>query len=281
MLHAAHILCLGTSTATWTQAVHLARCLEATLHVVPALPSERPASTPTKGAPISVEAATVPTRLVRARTDSVPAVLRYVSDADIDLVVADASPDRGPVAPLTTDRLQALARRLARPLFGVEHQDSPDAVQHLFVPTDLSDRALWAFRHAVALARLYDATIDVLHVMESLPYVALTPTDRLSLGTQPLSERRGRRRLRAFLADGEAPNVQVRSHIMHGDAADQIIRFVDRADMDLTVLSAHGRNAREDPIGAVGARVLRRTACSLFLLRGAGPSLLSPSDEGA
>lgn len=282
MLHAAHILCLGSPrSAVGTQAAHLARRLGATLHVMPPPPSDPSATEPRGMAPVSVEGTEVPTCIVETQPDSVSGVLQYVTDADIDLVVADTPLDRGPVPPLATDASRALARRLDCPIFVVEQQGAPDAIRRLLVPTDLSARALRAFRHAVALARLYDATIDVLHVVESLPYVALTPTDRLSLGATTLSERRGRRRLRAFLQEGEAADIPVRSHITHGDAADQISRFADQADVDLMVLSAHGRDEAEGPFGAVGTRVLGRVTCPLFLLRASGPSLLAPPDEAA
>ena len=281
MLHAAHILCLGSSTsAAGTQAAQLARCTGATLHVMP-LPSGRAAAGPTGSDPGSGAEAAVPAHVVETQPRSVTAVLQYVGDADIDLVVADTPLDRGPVPPLATDLTRALTRRLDRPVFIVERQDDPDAIQRLLVPTDLSVPALRAFRHAVALARLYDAAIDVLHVIESVPYVALTPTDRLSLGATTLSERRGRRRLRAFLQEGEAAGVQVQPHIMRGAAADQISRFANQGDVDLMVLSAHGSDAEEGPLGPVGTRVLGRVTRPLFLVRASGPSLLGPPDDAA
>ncbi|WP_263785111.1 universal stress protein [Salinibacter grassmerensis] len=282
MLHAAHILCLGSPTsAVGTQAAHLARRLGATLHIM-SPPSSDPAATgATRATPASVKEAAIPKRIVETQPSSVAAVLQYACDQDIDLVVADTPRDRGPVPPFATDVSQALTRRLDCPVFVVERQGDPDAIQRLLVPTDLSDCALRAFRYAVALARLYDATIDALHVIESLPYVALTPTDRLSLGATTLSERRGRRRLRAFLQEGEAADVQVQPHITHGDAADQISRFADQADVDLMVLSAHGNDDEVGPFGPVGTRVLGRVACPLFLLRASGPSLLTPPDEVA
>ncbi len=289
MLHAAHILCLGSSTsAVGTQAAYLARHVGATLHVMPPPTSGRASEADNELATLEPtgtrvsEGEAVPTCIVETRPSSVAAVLRYVSDADIDLVVADTPPDRGPVPPLATDVSQALTRRLHCPVFVVEQRADPDTIQRLLVPTDLSDRALQAFRHAVALARLYDAEIDVLHVIESLPYVALTPTDRLSLGSTTLSERRWRRRLRTFVQEGEAADVRVRRHITYGDAADQISRFADRADVDLMVLAARGTGeGAEVPFGAVGKRVLGRITCPSFLVRTSEASLLSPPNDAA
>jgi len=202
------------------------------------------------------------------------AVLQYVADANIELVVADTSPDQDPVPPLATDVSRVLTEQLACPVFIVEHVEDPSAIHDILVPTDLSNHALRAFKHAVALARLYDASVHVLHVVESLPYVALTPMDRLSLGTTPLSVHRGRRRLQSFLEEGEDGDVHAQAHLAYGDAAEQVAHFADQDEVDLMVLSPHGNGNQSDtPLGQVAERVLSRVTCPLFLLRAFGPSL--------
>ncbi len=68
---------------------------------------------------------------------------------------------------------------------------------------------------------------------------------------------------------------------MRGAAADQISRFANQGDVDLMVLSAHGSDAEEGPLGPVGTRVLGRVTRPLFLVRASGPSLLGPPDDAA
>lgn len=292
MLHATDILCLGPpESAIGAQAICLARHLGATLHVMPVPASERGGATAEPGASgfrwedvSAARDAPVPTRVVESCPDSVATVLGYVADASIDLVVIDTPPDRGPVPPLAAEVSHALIRRLDCPVFVVEQQDDPDAIRRILVPTDFSDYALQAFRHAVALARLYEASVDVLHVVDSLPYVALTPTDRLSLGTRPLSEHRGRRRLRAFLQEAEeATDVTIRPQIAYGDAAEQIIHWAGQDDVDLMVLSTQGRGgAPGAALGTVGERVLGRVTCPTLLLRTVEASRqVSPSNASS
>lgn len=295
MLHAAHILCLGSpASAAGTQATGLARHLGATLHVMPIPDPGRETTTARCDAPTpswtcsqAAEDTPVPTRIVEPCPQSVTTVLRYVADADIDLVVTDTPPDRGAIPPLAAEVSRALIHRLDRPVFVVEQQGDPDAIQRILVPTDFSDLALQAVRHAVVLARLYEASIDVLHVIDSLPYVALTPTDRLSLGARPLSEHRGRRRLRAFLQEAEAADVTIRPRIAYGDAAEQIIHLAGQDDVDLMVLATHGRGEHsETALGTVGERVLGRVTCPTLLLRTVGASRPVPpahpsSDDAA
>lgn len=292
MLHVADILCLVSPTsAALSQAAHLARHLGATLHVVPQPLSEtEPGTTDplddlwTEDLPVDVEVLDeIAIERPQPPPDSPAAILTYVANSDIDLVVADTPPDRGVVPPLATDAIQPLIRQLDCPVFVVGHVERPTAVHDIFVPTDLSEPALRAFKHAVALARLYEAAVHVLYVVDSLPYVALTPTDRLSLGPTTLPEHRGRRQLRTFLEEGDTADVSIHSHLVYGDTTDQVLRFIEREDVDLTVLSSHGAESRSHgSLGPVAERVLGRVTCPLFLCRAFGMSLLSsPSNSDA
>jgi nucleotide-binding universal stress UspA family protein len=215
-----------------------------------------------------------------ALPNSMDAVRQYVADTNIDLVITDVPPGRRPVPPLAAEATRALLEQLDCPVFVVGQLGDPSEVHNLLVPTDLSDPARHAFRHAVSLARLYDAAVHVLHVVESIPYVALTPTDRLSLGPNPLAEHRGRRRLQAFLREGEAAEVPVHAHLAYGDAAEQVCRFPTQTEVDLLVLASHGQgNHWAAPLGQVAERVLDRAAYPLFLVRAHGTSLLATSPD--
>jgi len=286
MLQVAHILSLvGSQSAAQAHARSLARRLDATLHVVPhPLLAESIEDRDTLRAGIAESPPDASQqeylRIPESLPKSMAAVRQYVADANIDLVVTDTPTDRRPVPPLAAEATGALLEQLDCLVFIAGHLEDPSEVNDLLLPTDLSDPARCAFKHAVSLARLYDAAVHVLHVVESMPYVALTPTDRLSLGPNPLVEHRGRRRLRAFLREGEAADVPVHAHLAYGDPAEHVCRFPSQNDVDLLVLASHGKGHQSDaPLGQVAERVLDRTTCPLFLVRAVGASLLveSPS----
>jgi nucleotide-binding universal stress UspA family protein len=285
MLQVADILCLvSPASAALAEAAHLARHLGATLHVVPQPLSESESDSAdplrhlwTEDLPVDVE---VLNKIVVERPnlspDSPAAVLTYVEKSDIELVVADTPSGRGPVPPLAAETTRPLIKHLDCPVFVVGDVERPTAMHDIFVPTDLSESALRAFKHAIALAHLYGAAVHVLHVIDSLPYVALTPTDRLSLGPTTLSQHRGQRQLRAFLREGDTADVPVHAHLAYGNATDQVLRFIEQEDIDLMVLSSHGNEPQpHGPLGPVAERVLGRATCPLFLCRAFGRSLLA------
>ena len=219
-----------------------------------------------------------------APVSSADAALRHIADANVDLIVADTPADRGAIPVLASDPIATITRRADVPLFVVEHRPIQTPVRRILVPTDFSEHARDAFAHAKALARLYNASLDVLHVLERPQYVALNTTDMLAMSDATLTERKARRRTETFAAslDGEA--VPTRVHVRHGDAADCIGHFVDETPIDLVVLSTHGVIGRPThPLGSVVEKVLRRMAHPVFLTRAFGASVVGtlPSASGS
>jgi nucleotide-binding universal stress UspA family protein len=273
------LLCLvseaSTSSAALQQALYLACALDAPLWVgsaegVPraalntllaALPAGGPHA-PTVAAPLTGPSVGLET------------LQQYVTTHDVDLVVTDTPADRGPVPALAAASTRTLVEHLDCSLFVVEHATPCPTLDRILVPTDLSDASRTALAWAARLAAACDATIDLLHVLEATPYVALTRMDRLSMTPDSFPERRARRQLSAFLGEGPALDVPLESHLAYGDPADQIGRFLRRHAPGLTVLAAHGSGAGrapDAPVGPVADRVLRGVTTPLFLVRPARP----------
>lgn len=205
-------------------------------------------------------------------------LLNYARTHDIDLIVADTPEDRGPIPAMASPSIGTLAVDAEIPLFVVEHCADAANFRRILVPTDFSDHARLALQHAKALADLYDASIDVLHVMERPQYVALNATDMLSLSDATLAERNAKRRLDDLLANTIGQDVPVRTHVLHGDAADQICHFVNAHPIDLVVLSTHGViSGATHRLGNVADKVLRRVTVPIFLTRAFGRSLVPES----
>jgi len=199
---------------------------------------------------------------------ALPEALRASADElDADLVVTASPADRGPIPPLADPRTQALLKGLSCSVL-VTGETTPTATRHLLLPTDLADATRPVLDCATTLAPLYHASIDLLHVIETAPYVALTPVDRLSLSGPSFPERRARRRLNALMEEAADAPVSLEPHVAYGDPVDQISRFVNRHDVDLMVLPARGgRTPPSTSLGSVADRVLRRVTCPVLLAR--------------
>lgn len=269
------ILCLvsmePSASAALRHAVYLACVLGAELHAVPleeTVPDGLREAACEAAPPGCPDALDLHVETPVPSAEALPETLRAQADElDADLVVTAPPADRGPIPPLADPHTQALLTGLSCSVL-VTGENAPTAPRHLLLPTDLSDTARPALDCATTLAPLYEASIDLLHVIETAPYVALTPVDRLSLSGPSFPERRARRRLNALLEEGADAPVPIESHVAYGDPVDQISRFVNRHDVDLMVLPAQGERTPPSPsLGSVVDRVLRRVACPVFLAR--------------
>lgn len=275
MLQARHLLCLvseGPSSTALRQAGSLACSLGASLHVVPIgdVPPSSLEETLYEPMPPdcrnSVDVYFAPG--LRHEPDLVEALRRYAEEHRIDLVVTDTPSDRGPVPPLAASTTQSIIEGLDCSVFVVERQADLPSLEHILIPTDLSAATHPALQYATAIAEAYDGAIDLLHVIEGVPYVALTPVDRLSLSDTSFPERRARRRLASVLDTLPDIDVSIASHFAYGDPSDQIGRFVNEHSVDLMVLpSPAGRTDARPPLGPVADRVLRRVTCPILLVR--------------
>lgn len=280
-----HLLCLITeatpSSAALQQATALANAFGARLDV------GRVEGVPPQAVDTALRAAeglvADPPGITRWGTHGGPdgsmdALADYVEETNVDLIVTDTPADRGPIPLLAAPSLRPLVRRLTCSLLVVEQQTPLPAPERILVPTGLSPLTHTALEYALTLADPAHTTIDLLHVLQTVPYVALTRMDRLALSPMSFPERRARHQLNAFL---DAPNlsVPVETHVEYGDPADQIGRFLHHRPADLMMLAAHDTDA-SPPLGPVADRVLRRGTCPLLLLR-PPPNRQSPRSTAA
>lgn len=74
--------------------------------------------------------------------------------------------------------------------------------------------------------------------------------------------------LKEVTANVTRPGMRVRTHVMDGDEAGAIIGLTEAEDLDLVVMTSHGRSgARRKLLGSVTERVLHHASCPVFVVR--------------
>ena len=145
------------------------------------------------------------------------------------------------------------------------------ALKKILVPTDFGEAADAALTYARALARNFDATIDVLHVSEDVSarmfageiYVGVPPT------LQKDVEDAARRELDQRLIDNDPKPLPVRPVVVTSNApAMTIVQYAKDADVDLIVMGTHGRGPVAHMLmGSVAERVVRLAGCPVLVVR--------------
>lgn len=154
------------------------------------------------------------------------------------------------------------------------------ALKKILVPTDFGEAADAALTYARALARTFDASVDVLHVAEDVSarmfageiYVGVPPT------LQQDVENAARRELDKRLIDNDPKPLPVRPVVVTSNApAMTIVQYAKDMDIDLIVMGTHGRGPLAHMLmGSVAERVVRLAGCPVLVVRQPGHDFVRP-----
>ena len=144
-------------------------------------------------------------------------------------------------------------------------------VRRILLPTDFSGCANYALPYAAAIARAVDATVICVNVVEPIvPAVGYTgmgeamPIAEMSEQMEDSAERE----LPDVMRCEDLRGLKVEEVIGHGDAAAEIVRVADEQEVDLIVISSHGRTGLGRIIfGSTAEAVVRHARCPVLVVK--------------
>ncbi len=130
-------------------------------------------------------------------------------------------------------------------------------LRHILVPLDGSSLAAAAFPYAVALARVGDARISLLAVVDPLPADGSRPSAAALEGVErQVTESTAY--LESVATTVRTPDLSVATVIRHGNPASAILAYAEEAGCGLVVMGTHGRTGlARARAGSVAQHVLR------------------------
>jgi len=147
-------------------------------------------------------------------------------------------------------------------------------IRSILLPTDFSGCAETAVPYAASLARLMKARLVCLHVVETIVppvgYAAVAePLPVVDIGGQ--LEESATRELPKLGARAECAGLDVEEVLVHGDAASEIVRVARERDIDLIVISSHGRTGWGRMLfGSTAESVVRHAHCPVLVVKPKG-----------
>lgn len=145
----------------------------------------------------------------------------------------------------------------------------PANVKKILFPTDFSDMANGALPAAVSFAKLYGATLHIVHVVENIFdisgfYVPHLPADEMYENMKEYAEKELQNSLSERITDA----VETATCILAGSPADQIVEYANNNEIDIIVIASHGRSGLEHLFfGSVTEKVLRKCKCSILVVK--------------
>lgn len=162
--------------------------------------------------------------------------------------------------------------------------------QVILHPTDFSENSRPAFEMACVLARDFDATLLILHVMMSsvAPLMNAPPPDPSRPADSQVSAR-------FPWPKPSDPSIRVQHRVAEGDPAEEILRLSNTLGCKMIVMGTHGASGLARLLtGSVAEEVLREAGCPVLVIkapphaergedteRAAGPGeIVAPSPTG-
>ena len=285
-------------------ALHLARRHDAVLHVLHVIPTF--GSDPLRGAfdasldeaafyrrlreaaDVQIDAAlgafdttgVVVERVSSRGNAPAPVILDYARDERMDLIVMGTHGRRGFRDMLLGSVTQEVVRRAYCPILTVRTPAGdgvPEVkVGRVLAPVDFSDSSREAVRCAKALAALYEAPLDLLHVVgvprnpelydQSFPLFDQVKENAVAASMQGL---------RQLAEETDGPPVATVCHVRTGYPAREIVTFAESRPAGLVVMATHGLTGLQHFLfGSVSEKVVQRAPCPVFVVRSFGHSLL-------
>jgi len=204
-------------------------------------------------------------------------IVDYVNEHDIDLVVMGTHGRQGIDRLLSGSVSEEVVRQAPCPVFTVLGRDEPQPgpeIHNVLAPVDFSEHAQLGLAHARELARAYDASLDIIHVVEDAVFPSVYGIDPIT-PYMPDVQKRATDALERLSNDVVSGVVPTQLHVVGGYAARDIIDFASDNDTDLIVMATHGRAGLERfLIGSVAEKVIRSASCPVFTVKSFGKSLL-------
>jgi nucleotide-binding universal stress UspA family protein len=199
-----------------------------------------------------------------------PVILEHALDRDADLIVMGTHGRRGVKRFMLGSVTEEVARCAPCSVLTVQGdtEHAPSRIDRVLVPVDLSDMTETLLQTAGAVAASFAASLDVLHVVEPLPFSipmlgGITLNDLL-----PDPRDRAQEVLDTQVETVARSDVAVRTHVAQGKPDLAILQMAGELDTDLIVIASHDASRVERVfLGSTTSRVVRRSTCPVLIAR--------------
>jgi len=215
-------------------------------------------------------------RLVEG-ADTAGEIIRYAATMPADLIVMGTHGRSGVAHLLMGSVAEAVVRTSQVPVLTVGHAPRASAAgfAHILVPTDFSGPSDDALDCARGLARRFDASVHLLHILEdpivdgpfgSEVFVSESP------GTRTARLRDARDRLSHRVPAHDSERGRLTTEVIVGPTSRTIVDYAADNGFDLIVMGTHGRTGLAHLLmGSVAERVVRSATCPVLTTHGVRP----------
>ena len=211
------------------------------------------------------------------------AIVQYCADYTIDLVVMGTHGRKGLSRSLLGSVAEEVVRMAPATVLTVREKERSTSlsehIDRIVVPVDFSKYSGAALHYAKELAASFDATLDVVHVIEEQLHPTFYNTGVFSIyDIEPGIESKIAQELKSFYAKTKGPDVKAGFTVLYGNPSKELIHQLETQRADLLVISTHGlTGVKRALLGSVAEKLVREAPCPVITLKSTEPALKSVS----
>ncbi len=138
------------------------------------------------------------------------------------------------------------------------------ALKKILVATDFSKISQRALDYAAAFAHRYDASIDIVHIVNPETYVPVPMANGKTLSLEQVQTVLGTR-LRDIASGVARSGIEVQTLLESGPLGKTMHRLVSQREIDLVVVGTHGGGVLESlMLGSAAEDIFREVPCPVF-----------------
>lgn len=141
----------------------------------------------------------------------------------------------------------------------------PQSIRKILVPVDFSSYAQSTIDYAAMIAGNFDATLVLVHVIDSLPY-SVTDTFNVIEHRESL-ETLARSAMRNLSEELQTRKLAVETRLVWGSASPEILAEARRQQADLIIMGTHGRSGLSHLVlGSVAEKTVRQSTVPVLIV---------------
>ena len=140
-------------------------------------------------------------------------------------------------------------------------------IKKILIPTDGSDYSMRAAEYGVSIAKMLDAQIMVVYVIDDVVLNQIFKVTEREDAERELKQD-GQRHINYVLGLAEKEGVKTASLLAKGRPFDQIVHLAKEQNMDLIVMGTYGlKGAERILIGSVAEQVIEYSPCPVLVVK--------------
>jgi nucleotide-binding universal stress UspA family protein len=140
---------------------------------------------------------------------------------------------------------------------------------HILVPTDFSAPSAYALEYAETLAKAFNATLHLAHIIQEIEYTEEWGNVYTKLKeVSAIIEERSNEKLRAVQDALKAKGIASTTHLAHGRPDVVLAEYAAKHEIALIVIGTSGKRGVEHfVLGSTTERLLRSAPCPVLAVR--------------